>query len=96
MIQVTDPSMTAIIQNAPDFTRSMIEPETIEAVVQENSRKAPQNTPLRRAHRAVSAGVISGLTGLPPMWAPISSFHGSAKCAVTRPPVMPGPFTIEE
>src|SRR5262247_1629066 len=96
MIQVTDPSMTAISQNAPDFTRSMIEPETIEAVVQENSRKAPQNTPLRRAHKAVSAGVRSALVGLPPMCAAISSFHGSAKCDVTRPPVMPGPLTMAE
>ena len=58
MIQVTEPSMTAISQKAPDLTRSMIEPETIEAVVQENSRNAAQNTPLRRAHKAVSASVM--------------------------------------
>ena len=42
MIEVTEPSMTAMSQNAPDFTRSMIQPETIEAVVQENSRNAPR------------------------------------------------------
>ena len=42
-------------------------------------QEAAQNTPLRRAHRAVSAGVRLVLTGLPPMWAPISSFQGSAK-----------------
>jgi hypothetical protein len=88
--------MTAMIQNAPDFTRSMIEPETIEAVVQENSRNAPKKTPLRRAQVNVSVGVRLGSTGLPPMCAPISSFHGSAKWAVTSPPVMPGPFTMEE
>src|SRR4051812_17829795 len=96
MIHVHEPSSTAIIQNAPDFMRSMMDPETIDAVVQENSRKAPQNTPFSRAQRAVSAAVMLLPTGLPPMWAAISSFHGSAKCAVTRPPVMPGPFTIEE
>ena len=56
----------------------MMDPETIEAVVQENSRNAAQNTPLRRAHKAVSASVMSVCTGLPPMCAPISSFHGSA------------------
>ena len=51
MIQVTEPSMSATSQKAPDFMRSMIEPETIEAVVQEKSRKAAQNTPLSRAQR---------------------------------------------
>ena len=56
--------MTAISQKAPDRTRSMIEPETIEAVVQENSRNAAQNTPLRRAHKAVSASVMSVLDRL--------------------------------
>ena len=96
MIQVTEPSMIATSQNAPDFMRSMIEPETIEAVVHENSRNAAQNTPFRRAQRAVSAGVRPGSTGLPPMCGAISSFHGSAKGAATRPPVMPGPLTIAE
>jgi hypothetical protein len=96
MIQVTEPSITAMIQKAPERTRSMIEPETIEAVVQENNRKAAQNTPFNRAHSAVSAAVMSLLAGAPPIWAPINSFHGSANGAATSPPVMPGPFTIEE
>ena len=74
----------------------MIEPETIDAVVQENSRNAPQNTPFSRAHKAVSAAVMSVPCGLPPMCVPISSFHGSANGAGTSPPVMPGPFTIAE
>ena len=96
MIHVPEPSMIATSQKAPDFIRSMIEPETIEAAVQEKSRKAAQNTPFSRAQRAVSAGVMSVPTGLPPMCGAISSFHGSAKGAATRPPVMPGPLTIAE
>src|SRR5687768_18436193 len=96
MIQVTDPTITAMIQNALDLTRSMSEPETIEAVVQENSRKAAQNTPFNRAQRAVSASVMSVPAGLPPICAAINSFHGSAKGAATKPPVMPGPLTMEE
>ena len=59
--------MTAISQKAPDFTRSMIEPETIEAVVQEKSRNAAQKTPFRRAQSAVSAAVSVPCTGLPPI-----------------------------
>ena len=41
MIQVTEPSMIATSQNAPDFIRSMIEPETIEAVVHEKRAGRP-------------------------------------------------------
>ena len=49
----------------------------MEAVVQENSRKAAQNTPLRRAQSAVSAWrQRPPATGLPPICAPISSLHG--------------------
>ena len=36
-------------QKALERTRSISEPETIDAVVQENSRNAAQNTPLMRA-----------------------------------------------
>gem|GEM_PF-4444900 len=46
MIQVTDPIITAMIQNAPDLTRSIKDPETIDATVQEKRRNAPQNTPV--------------------------------------------------
>ena len=51
-IHMTEPISTAMIQNAPERARSMIAPEMIEAVVIENSRKAPQNTPLRRCQSA--------------------------------------------
>ncbi len=95
MIQVTEPSMTATSQKAPDLIRSMIEPETIDAVVQENSRNAAQNTPLSRAHKAVSASVRPALTGLPPMCAPISSLQGVAKGAATISP-NGQPLTMDE
>src|SRR4026208_241709 len=97
MIQVTDPSITAISQNAPERTRSISEPDTIDAVVQENSRKAAQNTPLRRAHMAGEfASVSCGSTGLPAICGASSSLQGVANGAETRPPLMPGPFTIAE
>ena len=98
MIQVTEPSMTAISQKAPERTRSMIEPETIEAVVQENSRNAAQNTPLSRAQSAViGSRQLSRCDRLcRPCARAISSLQGSAKGAATRPPVMPGPLTIAE
>jgi hypothetical protein len=94
MIQVTEPTMTATSQKAPERMRSMMEPDTMEAVVQENSRKAAQNTPLRRAHKAVSAAVKVSLAGAPPICGAISSLHGVAKGAATRPPVIPGPFDM--
>jgi hypothetical protein len=53
MIHITEPIRTARIQNAPDRMRSITAPETIEAAVHENSRKAAQNTPLRRAQKAL-------------------------------------------
>ena len=46
MTQATDPITTARIQNAPDLILSMTDPETIDAAVQENKRKAAQNTPV--------------------------------------------------
>ena len=49
MIHQTEPMPTARIQNPVDLIRSMTEPDTIDAAVQENSRKAAQNTPLIRA-----------------------------------------------
>ena len=64
MIQVTDPSMTAMIQNAPDFTRSMIEPETIEAVVQENSRKRPEEDAVEARPQGGIGGRQVGVDGL--------------------------------
>ena len=94
IIQVTEPNMTAITQKAPDCTRSMSQPETMEAVVQENNRNAAQNTPLSRAHRAVSAAVRPALAGLPPMCVAISSFQGVAKAATMSPTGQP--LTIAE
>jgi hypothetical protein len=93
---VTEPSITATSQNAPERMRSMMEPETIEAVVQEKSRKAAQNTPFSRAHRAVSAAVSVSLVGAPPICAPISSLVGVANGAAISPPVMPGPLGMAE
>ena len=54
MIQVTEPSMTAISQNAPDLTRSISEPETIDAVVQEKQQE-------RRPEHAVEPGPQGGV-----------------------------------
>jgi hypothetical protein len=54
MIQVTEPIMTAMIQKAPDWMRSMTEPDTIEAAVHENRRNAAQNTPVMRSSRLVA------------------------------------------
>jgi hypothetical protein len=45
MIQVNEPMTTARIQKALGRIRSITAPDTIEAAVQENSRKAAQNTP---------------------------------------------------
>ena len=85
MIQKTDPIATARIQNPPERMRSITEPDTMEAAVQENSRKAAQNTPLMRA-QPFSASAA------PPMCAPMTSLHGTAWGASTRPPVIQGPF----
>ena len=62
--------------------RSMTEPETMEAAVQENSRKAAQNTPVMRS----------------PVFGPMVSDHGvlAAAAAVSRPPVMNGPFGMAQ
>ena len=54
---MTEPISTAMIQNAPERARSMIAPDMIEAVVIENRRNAPQNTPLRRCQSRASAAV---------------------------------------
>ena len=78
MIQVTEPIMTAMIQNAPERIRSITEPETIEAAVHENSRNAAQNTPVMRSERSVA---IVGEVG-----------RSAAAVSVSRPPVMNGPF----
>ena len=51
MIQVNEPITTARIQKAEGRMRSMVAPETIDAAVHENSRKAAQNTPLMRAQK---------------------------------------------
>ena len=53
MIQVNEPTRTAMTQKAPGRIRSMTAPETIEAAVHENSRNAAQNTPFRRAQKAL-------------------------------------------
>ncbi len=49
MIQVQEPTRTAMIQKADGRIRSITAPETIEAAVHEKSRNAAQNTPLMRA-----------------------------------------------
>ena len=69
--------------------RSITAPETIEAVVQEKSRNAAQNTPLMRAQKAVSSAVRLSVCTLtePPIWAPISSDHGTANGASMNPPM---------
>ena len=84
MIQNTDPIATARIQNAPERIRSITEPDTMDAAVQENSRKAAQKTPLMRAQAAPSSPA--------PMCAPITSLHGTAWGASTKPPIIPGPL----
>ena len=84
MTQNTEPMRMAKIQKAEERMRSMTEPETIEAAVQENSRNAAQNTPLSRAQPPGSPA--------PPICGPISSLQATACGASTRPPMMPGPF----
>ena len=65
----------------------------IEAVVIENRRKAPQNTPLRRCQIRASAGVTPvSLALTPERCAAISGFQGSEYGAGINPPVIPGPF----
>ena len=64
--------------------RSITDPETIEAAVHENRRKAAQNTPLIRAQPSGSPA--------PPMWGPMSWLQAVAWGASTSPPVMPGPL----
>ena len=82
MIQATDPITTARIQNAPELIRSITEPETIDAAVQENSRKAAQNTPVMRS----------------PAFGPMVSDQGVFAAAVSRssPPVIQGPFGMAQ
>ena len=95
MIQVKEPTSTAISQKAPERTRSMMAPETIEAAVQENRRKAAQNTPLTRAHSALSAAVVVSVSGGPPRCVPISSDQGSALAVFSTRPLpskMNGPL----
>ena len=92
MTQVTEPTSTARNQKDIERTRSITAPETIEAAVHENSRKAAQKTPLMRAQPMVSSPVSAAVAGLPPMCGPMSSLHGSAQGAATSPPVMPGPL----
>ena len=60
MTQVKEPTRTAIIQKAPGRIRSITAPETMEAAVQENSRKAAQKTPLIRSPRLVPIEVSQG------------------------------------
>ena len=85
MIHHTEPMLTARIQKPEDLMRSMTEPDTIEAAVQENSRNAAQNTPLIRAQPFSRSSA-------PPMWAPMTSLHATAWGASTSPPMIPGPF----
>ena len=59
MIQVNEPITTARIQKAVLRMRSMTAPETIDAAVHENSRKAAQKTPLIRDQKAVSSAVMA-------------------------------------
>ena len=78
MIQATEPITTAKIQNAPELIRSITEPETIEAAVHENNRKAAQKTPV----------ILS------PRFGPMVGDQGvfAAAAAVSSPPVIKGPF----
>ena len=78
MIQVTEPIITAMIQNAPDLMRSMTAPETIDAAVHENSRKAAQKTPVMRSPRLVA------------MVSDVGRF--AAPASRLSPPVMNGPL----
>ena len=56
--------------------RSITDPETIEAAVQENSRKAAQNTPVMRSERLVAmVGELAALAE-----------------PSTSPPLIQGPF----
>ena len=82
MIQATDPMTTARIQNAPELIRSITEPDTMEAAVHENSRKAAQNTPVIRS----------------PAFGPMVSDQGvlAAPAATSRPPVIQGPFGMAQ
>ena len=46
MIHQTDPIIIACNHKADDLIRSITEPETIDAAVHENNRKAAQKTPV--------------------------------------------------
>ena len=95
MIQVKDPTSTAISQNAAERMRSITAPETIEAAVQENRRNAAQNTPLIRAQKALSSAVVVSVKGGPPRWVPISSDQGTAFAVASTSPFpskMKGPL----
>ena len=92
MIQVHEPTSTAMIQNEPDRIRSITDPEMIDAAVHENSRKAAQNTPLMRAQPAVSSAVSQACEGAPPICAPISSLSAVAQGASSSGPTIHGPF----
>ena len=95
MIQVSEPTSTATSQKAPERTRSIRAPETIEAAVQENSRNAAQNTPLTRAQSAFSSAVVVPVSGGPPRWVPISSDQGAAWLVASTSPLpskMNGPL----
>lgn len=89
MIQVTEPTRTTTSRNAWVLMRSMTAPETMDAVVHENSRKAAQKTPLMRAQNMVSSGVRlpAWTVTAPPIWGPMSSDHGTAKGASLNPPI---------
>ena len=67
-------------------------PDTIDAAVHENNRKAAQKTPLIRAQNMVSSALRLSPAGVPPMWAPINSLQGTAQGASTRPPMIHGPL----
>ena len=78
MIQANEPITTARIQNAPELIRSITDPETMDAAVQENSKNAAQKTPVIRS----------------PILVPMVCDHAvlAAPASSSRPPVMKGPF----
>ena len=63
MIHQTEPISTACTQSAEERMRSITAPDTIEAAVQENSRKAAQNTPVIRS--AAFGPIVSAQGRLP-------------------------------
>ena len=65
MIHQTEPIKTACTHKADERIRSITEPDTIDAAVQENNKNAAQNTPVIRSLAFVPMFSDQGAFALP-------------------------------